>query len=498
MAAASAEVETLKAAVARRFRIYGVVVTPLALTFQVAPEPSVEQAFDELRKELIPRDYIPSMTREGGQLLVHIQRRPPQRYRSVRVNLIMLLITIATTVVFGGAYNWSTYSGAPWLSAESIVNGGFFFTVPLLAILGCHEMAHYVVAKRHGVRASLPFFIPSVPPLGTFGAFISMRDPLPNRRALLDIGASGPLVGFAIAIPVTVAGLFLTSLNPHQLAASSGTLEIPQPSLLFGFLSLFFPIPSNGALHPLAFAGWVGLFVTAINLLPASQLDGGHIARALLGSRQYYASLASFFFLLALSFVPIQGTSYLGWLIFALFIFFIGLRHPPPLNDLGSLGARRTVVGLVAIAVLAATFVPVPFVVPNAQPKLAFEDLSGRTINATNISAAPGGVATITFAINDTGFGATTVRLSFDPTSTKNLRNVGFNFTFASYSIGSSTTPVNGSSASILLQPVQGAIVRVAVAVPASVASATLWAFLIEAQATGGLPISLTVNLTVT
>src|SRR3989441_2875838 len=157
------------------------------------------------------------------------------------------------------------YSGQQILSAESIGFGSLFFTVPLLTILGSHEMGHYLVAKRYKVQASLPFFLPSVPPLGTFGAFISMRDPIPNRRALLDIGVSGPLVGFAIAIPVTLAGLALSAASP----ATGGTLagQAP-PSLLFPAPSVFFPLPETllSPPPPLAFAGWVGILVTAINL----------------------------------------------------------------------------------------------------------------------------------------------------------------------------------------------------------------------------------------
>src|SRR5207245_8307745 len=201
---------------------------------------------------------------------------------------------------------------------ESVGYGAVFFSLPLFAILGCHEMGHYVVAKRYHVRASLPFFLPSVPPLGTLGAFISMRDPIPNRRALLDIGVAGPLVGFAIAIPVTLAGLALstasTALPPNAVG------EAIRPSILFSFLSLFFPLPSSFSLHPLAFAGWVGLFVTAINLLPAGQLDGGHVARALLGRRQFYVSWAAVLLLFGMSIF------YPGWFIFGFLILLLVLR----------------------------------------------------------------------------------------------------------------------------------------------------------------------------
>ncbi|HYM40209.1 MAG TPA: site-2 protease family protein, partial [Thermoplasmata archaeon] len=197
MLSADQEIENLRDIVARHFTVYGTIVTPLALTFQVAmpADGNLDKPFDELRRELVPKDYIPSITRERGELLVHVQRRPKQRFTGISVNVTMLLVTILTTTFFGGAYNWSQYMGEPLLSVDALLNGTIFFTLPLLAILGFHEMGHYVVAKRYRMQASLPFFLPSIPPLGTFGAFISMRDPLPSRRALLDVGASGPLVG---------------------------------------------------------------------------------------------------------------------------------------------------------------------------------------------------------------------------------------------------------------------------------------------------------------
>src|SRR6266508_4514300 len=272
MDAPAAEIESIRAVVAKYFTVYGVVVTPLALTFQVtSPSGSIDAPFDGLRQELVPKDYIPTVTQERGEMLVHVQRRPRMRFARRQVNLLLLL-----------------------------------------TILGSHEMGHFLVAKRYKVQASLPFFLPSLPPLGTLGAFISMRDPIPNRRALLDIGVSGPLVGFAIAIPVTLAGLALSTTSPSLPPSMAG--EAIQPSLLFNFLSLFFPLPDSFIMHPLAFAGWVGLFVTAINLLPAGQLDGGHVARALFGRNQFYLSWAAILLLFAMSYF------YIGWIFFAFLI----------------------------------------------------------------------------------------------------------------------------------------------------------------------------------
>src|SRR5438128_542407 len=182
MLSPEAEIESLRSTVARFFSVYGVVVSPMALTFQVgAPPGGIDAPFDALRIELVPKDYIPTVTQEKGETLVHVQRRPRPRFARTQVNLILLLVTVLTTTFFGGAWNWADYSGQPFLSAESLGLGGLFFTLPLLTILGSHEMGHYLVAKRYKVQASLPFFLPSVPPLGTFGAFISMRDPIPNR-----------------------------------------------------------------------------------------------------------------------------------------------------------------------------------------------------------------------------------------------------------------------------------------------------------------------------
>src|SRR6266566_6372156 len=146
----------------------------------------------------------------------------PMDSPAAEIESIRTVVAKYFTVYGVVAVTWPAFSGEPILSAASIGYGSLFFSLPLLTILGSHEMGHYLVAKRYKVQASLPFFLPSVPPLGTFGAFISMRDPIPNRRALLDIGVSGPLVGFAIAIPVTLAGLALSTASPSLPPSVAG------------------------------------------------------------------------------------------------------------------------------------------------------------------------------------------------------------------------------------------------------------------------------------
>src|SRR6266571_1306331 len=416
----AAEIESIRTVVAKYFTVYGVVVTPLALTFQVtSPTGSIDAPFDGLRQELVPKDYIPTITQERGETLVHVQRRPRMRFARRQVNLLLLLLTIPSIVFFGGAWNWSSYSGEP--------------------ILSSHEMGHYLVAKRYKVQASLPFFLPSLPPLGTLGAFISLRDPIPNRRALLDIGVSGPLVGFAIAIPVTLVGLALSTASPSLPPSVAG--EQIQASLLFNFLSLFFPLPDSFVMHPLAFAGWVGLFVTAINLLPAGQLDGGHVARALFGRNQFYLSWAAILLLFTMSYF------YIGWIFFAFLILMLGARHPPPLNDITRLDPVRTLVGIGAVAILVLTFVPVPFVAIGGGPTLTFEALDGSPLPELNATVALGATIPLSFAVNNTG----SVRVQLAVTAKEsNLEAIGFVIAFTSYQIGSERKNWSGDTITLL------------------------------------------------
>jgi len=466
MLSPEAEIESLRATVARHFSVYGVVVSPMALTFQVGVPPGgIDAPFDALRIELVPKDYIPTITQEKGETLVHVQRRPRPRFARTQVNLILLFVTVLTTTFFGGAWNWADYSGQPFLSAESIGFGGLFFTLPLLTILGSHEMGHYLVAKRYKVQASLPFFLPSVPPLGTFGAFISMRDPIPNRRALLDIGVSGPLVGFAIAIPVTLAGLALSAASPASGLTLAGEA---QPSLLFRALSLFFPLPDTLLTHPhpLAFAGWVGLFVTAINLLPAGQLDGGHVARALLGSRQLYLSWAAILILFGLSLF------YPGWFLFGFLIFILGVRHPPPLNDLTGLDPRRKLIGIAAVAILIVTFVPQPFVTVASERGLAFEATDHTPLPGIfNQTIALGASLVLRFAVNNTGPIKESVILTVND---RNLYAAGFVILYSSYQIGSVSTPVGNSTVTITLNATQRAVIDLGVTAPPTWSGAPL------------------------
>ncbi len=363
------EIEHVKGIVGKYFPIYEVRIQFNTISLHCNIDPSqLESQFEALRNEMKGDNYIPILKYEKGEYVVHVVRQPKMKFKGITFNLVLLIATIITTILAGSLLwllimNDPTDSLSMWQMFDlgNLANGALFFALPLMTILGVHEMAHYYAAKRHGIAASLPFFIPVppifIPPLGTMGAFISIREPIPNKKALLDIGISGPIAGFLVAIPVTIIGLMLSSSltipNPTGIV-EGGTILIGD-SILFQSLRSVLPIPDNVLLHPTAFAGWVGLFVTALNLLPAGQLDGGHIAQALLGNRARWASYGAFILMLIL------GLQFTGWLIFAMLIMFLGLRHPPPLNDVTKLDDKRKLIGIATAVILVLCFVPIPF-----------------------------------------------------------------------------------------------------------------------------------------
>ncbi|KAA0004102.1 MAG: site-2 protease family protein [Thermoplasmata archaeon] len=320
-------------------------------------EEILEYRFEELRMELKKMNLIPILRREEGEYVLFIAEKPFLRTKPPWINLLLFFATIITTMLSGSILFLETWSWKELFAFHNLLNGLIFFSFPLLAILGVHEWGHYFVSKRHGVAASLPFFIPVPPnpflPLGTLGAVISMREPIPDRKALIDIGIAGPLAGFLISIPVCLVGLFLMEQNPIEATGEGLAIHFP---ILLTALSEFFTFPSNIVIHPTAFAGWVGLLVTAINLLPAGQLDGGHIARGVLREKHKYASFIAVAFLLSISFIG--GGS---WMFMAFFIiFFIGMGHPPALNELVSLDAKRKLLALIALLIFIVSFTPIP------------------------------------------------------------------------------------------------------------------------------------------
>jgi membrane-associated protease RseP (regulator of RpoE activity) len=323
-------------------------------------EQTLEEKFESLRRVLSEKQYIPMIRFEQGEHIIYIIKKSKSKKRkSVWINIILLSATIFTTTL-AGALQWVDINQVDWMNMFTLMYlwlGFIFFSVPLLLILGVHEMGHYYASKKHHVDASLPYFIPLPPPflLGTFGALISTHEPIPNRKALLDIGIAGPLCGFLVAIPISLIGFFLMQQNPH-IIETPGANMVLLPPLLLQWMESFFSLPTNAIIHPTLFAGWVGIFLTAVNLLPAGQLDGGHIARAIFKEKHKYISWVVIFVLAGLSIY------YTGWLMFAIIILlFIGTQHQPPLNEITPLDTRRKLLGLLILIVFILSFAPIPF-----------------------------------------------------------------------------------------------------------------------------------------
>jgi len=268
------------------------------------------------------------------------------------VPLILFFITIITTL-FAGALQ----QGINPLKEFPRLWEGYPFSVSIITILLGHEMGHYFASKAHRTKATLPYFIPAPSIIGTFGAFIKMKSPILTRKALIDIGATGPLIGFVLSLIACVAGLNMSKIVSLK---SEESVFILGDSILFSLLVKFIlgsiPSEQDVLLHPVAFAGWIGLFVTSMNLLPAGQLDGGHIAYALFGRKHFYISRAVVFG------IAVLGVFYwYGWLVWAALLLFLGIDHPPILIWERKLPWSRKAVGGASFIIFLLTFTPVPF-----------------------------------------------------------------------------------------------------------------------------------------
>jgi Zn-dependent protease len=387
-------IRDLQGIISKYFSVEDVRWSEQTIAFYIlVDEERLENSFNDLRRDLIPKGFVPALHQEHNDHIIYVTKKPHMETRSVIVNIIMFILTVISTIWAGAVlwvartnYNLSSDDFGTYMSemlgtlanSELLFNGALFFALPLMLILGIHELGHYFMSKRHGVDASLPFFIPIPPfigPLGTFGAFISMREPMPDKKALIDIGAAGPIAGFIVAIPVTVVGLGLTSMYPVALEPSGDIITFLGSPLIFEGLKAIVPIPDDTLIHPTAFAGWVGILVTSMNLLPAGQLDGGHIMRALFGKNSKYVS---YFVVLVLI---ILGFQFAGWWIFTFLILMLGTSHPPPLNDITKLTSNRKLIGMFSITMLIICFVPIPIAVEEfIQPEFEVEVIDDEMI----------------------------------------------------------------------------------------------------------------------
>ncbi len=298
--------------------------------------------------------------------------------RSTLIPLVLFILTAATTFLSGymisGAYT-----------------GGVLFSVSLVAILGAHEMGHYFYGRKYGVSITLPWFIPAPPflsPIGTFGAFIRIKSRIRGRRELFDIGVAGPVAGVLVALPVLFVGLLFSevvALDSERLSEMQTGMSLGN-SLVFAFFSkMAIGEIAQGyeiLLHPVAFAGWIGLFVTVLNLMPAGQLDGGHIVYCVFPAYWHKAISATTVILLVimgvgtaplvdfadylglwvLSALPewLMFEGWVGWLFWAILLLVLGTSHPPTISSDAEIGAGRKALAFLSLVIFICCFTPVP------------------------------------------------------------------------------------------------------------------------------------------
>ncbi len=386
--------EVLNSIVARVFRIEDVTLGEPARGLiaryrgHLLYEDSVA-AYDTLAEALRPYDITPLFRMDKGQQLVYLTpRRPEPKPARPVINVVLFVLTVLSVMFVGGtppAEVPGTFGGQ-LLYAVNWLLSGWPYALSLMSILLAHEFGHYLMSRHHKTLATLPYFIPlPLPPLGTMGAAIVMQGTPKNKRVLFDIGVAGPLAGMIVAIPVLFLGLSMSHLDVVRPVA--GTIEIegnsilyllakyltfgkllPAPASLapgttaFGYwLRYFFtahPIPLGATdvfIHPVAFAGWAGLLVTALNLIPAGTLDGGHVVYSWFGDK---AAKAFPFILLALLAL---GLFWSGWWLWAVLLMWLGRVHAEPLDQITPLDPARLVIAALALLIFLITFSPVPF-----------------------------------------------------------------------------------------------------------------------------------------
>lgn len=390
------EFETLTPMVARVLRIEDITSGDANVNYIVRYRGQLygdsAEAYDQLAEALRRLEITPVFRAEGGRhaiFLLHslAAARPSNPW----VNLILFALTVISVLITGILFASNDTSGGGFMDMfwRSLPTG-IAYTISLLAILLAHEFGHYLVGRHHAAPMTLPYFVPLPPPfspLGTLGAVILRKGPIKNKRDLLDIGVAGPLAGLIVAIPVLLIGLALSKVDViNLLAGESLMLEgnsliylaakyavfgqlLPAPSSygnvtpLLYWLRYFFtgqPLPVGGIdvmIHPVAWAGWAGLLVTALNLIPAGQLDGGHVMHALLGERSRYLSPV------VIGILIVMGFAWNGWWLWAFLVLLVSRLRDEPLDTITPLDTRRKLLAILALMVFILAFSPVPLVI---------------------------------------------------------------------------------------------------------------------------------------
>jgi membrane-associated protease RseP (regulator of RpoE activity) len=313
-----------------------------------------QQAYDTVAPRFRALGFTALLRRDGARdALLAVQGTVAASPPNLGLALLFFALTVVSTFVTG-AFSFDEATCSQVFS----IGKGLAFSAAIMGILGAHELGHYFVARRLGVATSFPYFIPLplLSPFGTMGAFIAMKEPPVNRRALMSIAIAGPLAGMAVAIPVLIIGLLL---SPVQAIGSNC---VPAPQFFMVKYAVFGRWLPDGTqdvlLHPVALAGWAGLLVTGLNLIPAGQLDGGHLLYALFGPRvAEWTTIAMAACLVALGFL------WSGWFLWAILIALFGRQRAAPLNEISELDRPRRLLALAGLILFVLVFTPQPLVV---------------------------------------------------------------------------------------------------------------------------------------
>jgi len=347
-------------------------------------------AYDKLAASLYQHDVTPLFRIEDGKdTVLLLEGTIKSRPSNPVINLLLIGLTFVSMVFAGTmfAYSGPIPSDIPGFIITIINNLalGLPFAISLMAILLAHEFGHYLAAKYHKTKVTLPYFIPLPLGFGTLGAFIRLKEPPKNKRILLDIGIAGPLAGLIVAIPIVILGLSLSTVEVINLAPGQGiqiegnsVLYLLSKYLVFGkllpapvsyeinpilywirYIFTGLPIPQGGLdviISPIAWAGWAGLLVTAFNLIPAGQLDGGHLIYVLMDKK------AKYLYPIVLVVLLVLGFRWSGWWIWALLIFILGRVYAEPLDQITQLNPQRKYLAIFGLIIFFLVFTPVPLI----------------------------------------------------------------------------------------------------------------------------------------
>lgn len=353
-------------------RLYGVPI------FRQKKEKISFDELEDIQNELLKKGIFSNIeTSPNYYYLKILKPHSPQRKPKYWLHLLLFLMTVVTTTLTGAMLR-----GHDPFASWADFSTGFSYSFALLTILFSHEMGHYLASRYYGIDVTLPYFIPLFLPAfhpGTLGAFIKMRSPMPHKKALFDVGVAGPLAGFVVSLIFLIIGFSRLPDTPgiyayieqiHPLDDQHGINLVLGNTLLYDWVGSFFGadrLPMNEMYHfPFIFAAWFGLLVTAINLMPIGQLDGGHITYAMFGDRARYIALSAFFLLIVLNVYLISNFNSYIWVLWSILILvFIRFRHPPTLNDYISIDKKRKILGWISYLIFILCFSPMPFYVGN-------------------------------------------------------------------------------------------------------------------------------------